>query len=337
MFRKAQRKRAKLRLGIAGPAGSGKTYSALEIAFGIGGKVAVIDTERSSAELYAHLGDYDVCVLEPPFTPKKYIDAIREAENAGYDVIIIDSLSHAWAGIGGILDMHDAAAAKEKNSYTAWRHVTPIHNELVDTMLQSKCHVIATMRSKQEYAQVTDGGKARVQKVGMAPVQRDGMEYEFTVFIDLDQTHAAVATKDRTSLFDGITFRPTRETGKKLLEWLNAGVPDKEEKTEKKTAEQPNTEQPKTEQPKTEQPKAKPSNEQPKAETKSEQPKAESNTEQPKAETKTEPKVPFEGEIVIMGAPEPVKGGWKKAVAFVIISEEIVNLISKTGLLDNLA
>lgn len=230
MFQKAQRKKAKLRLGIAGPAGSGKTYSALLIAFGLGGKVAVIDTERSSAELYSHLGDYDVCVLEPPFTPKKYIDAIREAEDAGYDVIIIDSLSHAWAGPGGILEMHDAAAAKEKNSWTAWRLVTPQHNELVDAMLQSKCHVIATMRSKMETAQVDEGGKKKVVKLGMAPIQRDGMEYEFTVFLDLDQTHTAVATKDRTSMFDGITFRPNQETGRKLLAWLNGGAePEKKD------------------------------------------------------------------------------------------------------------
>lgn len=226
-FRKAERKQAKLRLALAGPAGSGKTYSALLIAFGLGGKIAVIDTERSSAELYSHLGDYDVCCLEPPFTPQKYIDAIRAAESAGYDVIIIDSLSHAWAGPGGVLEIHDAVAAKEKNSWAAWRHVTPLHNELVDTILQSKCHIIATMRSKTEYVQVQDGGKARVQKVGMAPVQRDGMEYEFTVFLDLDLTHTAVATKDRTSMFDGITFRPNKETGKKLLEWLKSGTPEK--------------------------------------------------------------------------------------------------------------
>ncbi|MCL6559237.1 MAG: ATP-binding protein [Firmicutes bacterium] len=237
MFQKAQRKKAKLRLGIAGPAGSGKTYSALLIAFGLGGKVAVIDTERSSAELYSHLGDYDVCVLEPPFTPKKYIDAIREAENAGYDVIIIDSLSHAWAGPGGILEMHDAAAAKEKNSWTAWRLVTPQHNELVDAMLQSKCHVIATMRSKMETAQVDDGGRKKVVKLGMAPIQRDGMEYEFTVFFDIDATHTAVATKDRTSMFDGITFRPNQETGRKLLAWLNGGAEPAKKTGEAKTAE----------------------------------------------------------------------------------------------------
>ncbi|MGB9804541.1 ATP-binding protein [Desulfofundulus sp.] len=226
-FRKAERKQAKLRLALAGPAGSGKTYSALLIAFGLGGRIAVLDTERSSAELYSHLGDYDVCCLETPFTPQKYIDAIRAAESAGYDVIIIDSLSHAWAGPGGVLEIHDAVAAKEKNSWAAWRHVTPLHNELVDTILQSKCHIIATMRSKTEYVQVQDGGKARVQKVGMAPVQRDGMEYEFTVFLDLDLTHTAVATKDRTSMFDGITFRPSVDTGKKLLAWLKSGTPEK--------------------------------------------------------------------------------------------------------------
>jgi hypothetical protein len=223
VFKPAQRKQAKMRLAVAGPSGSGKTYSALLIARGLvgpEGKIAVIDTERGSASLYADLTPFDVCELAPPFTPERYIEAIRAAEAAGYDAIIIDGLSHAWAGPGGVLDLHDAAAAKEKNSYTAWRLVTPRHNDLVDAMLQSKCHIIATMRSKTEYAQVEEGGKKKVVKLGMAPVQRDGMEYEFTVFLDLDASHNAVASKDRTSIFDGLVFRPTEETGRKLREWL---------------------------------------------------------------------------------------------------------------------
>lgn len=220
LFKPARRTQAKLRLALAGPSGSGKTYSALLIAFGLGGRVAVIDTERGSASLYAHLGPYDTCELAPPFTPDKYIQAIRAAESAGYDVIVIDSLSHAWAGPGGILDMHDRASAKEKNSWAAWRHVTPKHNDLVDTILQSRAHIIATMRAKQEYVQVEDGGKRRVQRVGLAPVQRDGIEYEFTLVLDLDASHTAIASKDRTSLFDGQVFRPDQETGKALLAWL---------------------------------------------------------------------------------------------------------------------
>ena len=224
-FHRAQRKKAKLRLGIAGPAGSGKTFSALQMAFGLGGPVAMIDTERGSGELYCHLGEYDVCTLEAPFTPEKYVEAIRSAEAAGYGVIIIDSLTHAWAGTGGVLDIHGYAADKSGNSWTAWRQVTPRHNELVDALLQSKCHIIATLRSKMEHIQTTENGKTVVKKVGMNPIQRDGMEYEMTVFMDIDLSHLASASKDRTGLFDGQVFKPNREMGRKLLAWLESGVP----------------------------------------------------------------------------------------------------------------
>lgn len=223
-FQRAQRKKAKLRLALSGPAGSGKTYSALLVAFGLGGRVAMIDTERGSGELYAHLGEYDVCTLEPPFTPKKYIDAIKEAEAAGYDTIIIDSLSHAWAGQGGMLEMHDGLAAKSGNSWTAWRQVTPLHNALVDAVLQSPCHVITTIRAKTEYAQVQENGKQIVKRLGMAPVFRDGIEYEFTVFLDLAADHTATASKDRTGLFDGEVFIPDQQLGQRLLAWLESGM-----------------------------------------------------------------------------------------------------------------
>jgi len=222
-FHKAERKKSKLRLALAGPAGSGKTYSALLIAFGLGGKVAMIDTERGSGELYDYLGEYDVCTLEAPFTPEKYTEAIKEAEKV-YDVIIIDSLSHAWAGEGGLLDIHGHIADRSGNSWAAWRQVTPRHNELVEAMLQSKSHIIATMRSKMEYTQVEENGKKSIKKLGMNPIQRDGMEYEFTVFFDLDHNHVATASKDRTSLFDGKFFKPSKETGKILLGWLENGT-----------------------------------------------------------------------------------------------------------------
>lgn len=219
-FHKAERKKGKLRLAIAGPAGSGKTYSALLIALGLGGRIAMIDTERGSGELYVHLGEYDACTIHPPFEPRKYVEAIRAAEDLGYETIIIDSLSHAWIGQGGLMDVHGHIADKTGNSWSAWRQVTPKHNELVDAMLQSKCHIVATLRSKMEYAQVEENGKKQVKKLGMSPIQRDGMEYEFTVFIDLDQQHTATTTKDRTTLFDGHSFVPTVETGRTLLAWL---------------------------------------------------------------------------------------------------------------------
>ncbi len=224
-IKKAQRKKAKLRLGIAAPSGAGKTYSALLMAFGLGGKVGLIDTEHGSGHLYAHLGDYDVIEISAPYTVAKYTEAIHAFEQAGYSTIIIDSLSHAWAGDGGLLDKQGKIADRGTNSFAAWRTITPEHNALVDAMLQSPCHIIATMRAKQDYVlETNDKGKQTPKKVGMAPVQREGMEYEFTVMLDVDMHHIASASKDRTSLFDGRYFKITQETGTELLTWLESGA-----------------------------------------------------------------------------------------------------------------
>lgn len=223
MFKRAKRHAVKLRLALMGPAGSGKTYSALRIAKGLGGRVAMIDTERGSGELYADLHEYDVLQLHPPFSPEKYINAILAAEQSNYDVLIIDSLSHAWAGPGGVLDIQDKVAKSTRNSFSAWREVTPQHNALVDTILASPCHVIATLRTKTAYEVQQDNGKAKVVKVGLAPVQRDGLEYEFTLVLDLAiEGHVAYATKDRTKLFDGAYFTPSEDTGLALATWLMA-------------------------------------------------------------------------------------------------------------------
>lgn len=225
-IRKAVRKKAKLRLGIVAPSGAGKTYSALLISFGLGGKVGMIDTENGSGDLYANLGDYDIINITAPYTVQKYREAIRAFEEAGHSTIIIDSLSHAWAGEGGLLDKQGKIADSGKgSSYSAWRTVTPEHNALVESILQSPCHVIATMRAKQEYVQEKDDrtGKTTIKKVGLAPVQRDGMEYEMSIVLDIDINHVAHATKDRTSLLDGQYFTVTRDTGRQLLNWLEYG------------------------------------------------------------------------------------------------------------------
>lgn len=235
-FRKAERRQAKLRLGLAGPAGSGKTASSLLIAFGITGdwsKIGLVDTENGSGELYAGasiggvtIGDYNVLPLSPPYLPQKYIGAIRLAEEAGLEVLILDSISHAWAGEGGLLELHGkiSSSSRSGNSYTAWREVTPLHNQFVEAMLQSRIHIIATMRSKVEYAMEKDkDGSTKVKKLGMAPVQREGMDYEFTTVLDLSLEHVASCSKDRTSLFDGRYFTPGPETGQVLKEWLEAG------------------------------------------------------------------------------------------------------------------
>ena len=232
VFEKAQRKKAKARIAICAPAGGGKTYGALLLGAGLGGPIALIDTENGSASLEAgkpNIPEFDIVTMHSPFDPEKYNAAIKAAEKAGYKVIIIDSLSHAWAGTGGLLEKKDALAdANRGDSWNAWRKITPQHNKLVETMLQSECHIIATMRSKTDYAVEMVEGKTKIKKVGLAPVQREGMDYEFTIVFDVDQSsHVANASKDRTSLFDSRPSVLTIDTGKMLKEWLESGASEK--------------------------------------------------------------------------------------------------------------
>ncbi len=225
-FTKATRKQAKLRLALTGPSGSGKTYSALLMASGIGGKIAVVDTERSSASLYSHLAEFDALDLDPPYTPERFIEAVRAAEKAGYSVLILDSITHEWSGIGGCLELvDDIARSKYKgNSWSAWNDITPRHRAFLDVLMQSPLHIIATMRSKTETAQVEENGRKRVAKLGMKSEQRDGTEYEFTVVLDLvHDGHYATASKDRTGLFSGDPKPITTATGKTIIDWLNSG------------------------------------------------------------------------------------------------------------------
>lgn len=240
IYRKAERRKAKLRLAITGPAGSGKTYSALLIAFGIGGKIALLDTENGSGDLYSSLGDYDVCSINAPFTVQKYIDAIKDAEKSGYDILILDSISAEWAGSGGLLNLHTQLTASNKNnSFSAWGQVTPKHNAFIDAIIASKLHIICTIRSKTEYAQIqNEKGKTEIKKIGLGLVQRDGIDYEFTTVFDLNQDHSVSVSKDRTSLFDGQVFMITQEIGKQLKEWLDTGldVIDEKELQERKSS-----------------------------------------------------------------------------------------------------
>ncbi|EMF4673520.1 ATP-binding protein [Providencia stuartii] len=227
-FVKALRKKAKLRLALTGPSGSGKTYGALEIAKGLGGKTAVIDTEKGSASLYSDRFDFDVLELDPPFKPERFIEAIGAAQEAGYDNLIIDSITHEWSGSGGCLELLDelAKAKYRGNTWSAWSEITPRHNAFLDAILRSDLHIIATMRSKTETAQVDKGnGKKGVDKLGMKSEQRDGVEYEFTTVLDLNhETHTAMASKDRTGLFSNAEVTQLNEsTGKKLMDWLNDG------------------------------------------------------------------------------------------------------------------
>jgi hypothetical protein len=243
IIRKASRKKARLRLGISAPSGAGKTMGALLLAYGITkdwGKIGLIDTEEGSGELYVGvhkqgvtIGEFGYIRISKDFSPVNYTNAIHAFEAANYEVIIIDSLTHAWAGAEGLLQKQGNIAAKTGNGYTAWRNVTPQHDALVNCMLQSPANIIATMRSKVEYAmQKGPDGKTKVEKMGMAPIQREGMEYEFTTFFDIDSNSIASASKDRTDLFSTIDaagrldkkhFMLTPKTGEDLLNWLETG------------------------------------------------------------------------------------------------------------------
>lgn len=227
-LQKATRKKAKLRLNLSAPSGAGKTMSALRMAYGITGnwaKIAVIDTENGSASLYSHLGEFNTIDLAPPFSPQRYIQAIDACLGAGMEVIIIDSSTHEWSGEGGCLDMNEKLAqAKYKgNTWSAWNETTPLHDSFVNKVLHCDAHVITCTRSKMETVM---GEDKKVKKVGMKDIQRDGWEYELTVSLSIDRdTHMAMASKDRTNLFDSIPpFVITEETGKLIKDWCDNGV-----------------------------------------------------------------------------------------------------------------
>lgn len=249
-LRKAQRSKAYLKLGIAAPSGGGKTVGALLIAYGllkekypklsdseIWAKIAIVDTENGSGQLYVgselsetKIGEYNVITIDPPFEVQKYTQALSLCEQAGMEVCILDSTTHAWSGEGGLLEQQGAIAKRTGNSYTAWRDITPQHNLFVNKMLQVPMHIIATIRSKQEYVQEKgDNGKSTVRKLGMEPEQRKGMEYEFTTFFEISAEHDAFGAKDRTSIFDQRNFRITPDVGRKLQRWLDTGVDTKPE------------------------------------------------------------------------------------------------------------
>ena len=222
-LRKATRKKAKIRLGLSAVSGGGKTYSAILIAKGLSGdlsKVAVIDTENGSADLYAHLGDYNVLPLTAPFTPERYIEAIRSCEKAGMEVIIIDSISHEWDGKGGCLEIVEQLGGK----YQDWAKVTPRHQAFLEAILHSSSHVITTVRRKQDYEMIKDGNRIKIEKGGLREITREGFEYELTVNLEMDTTHNATASKDRTSLFMGKpAFLPSEKTGELIAQWCEQG------------------------------------------------------------------------------------------------------------------
>ena len=234
-FAPAQRRKQRLKLMLTGPSGSGKTMSALLIASGLEpdwSKIAIADTEHGRGELYVgsevdghKIGSYQVAAIEEPYDTEKYITVIDAAEKAGFTVLIIDSLSHAWAGPGGLLDQKSQMDARDPcHGFLNWDAIGRKQNRLIERIMASQMHIICTTRTKQAYTwETSEKGKPVPKKVGLAPIQRDGLEYEFLLVLYLDHARAW-ADKDNTGMFRGIEFQPVPETGKLLLEWLNRGV-----------------------------------------------------------------------------------------------------------------
>jgi len=233
MFTKATKTQAKCRLALQGPSGGGKTYSALAIGTNLGSKVAVIDSEHGSASKYADQFGFDTCSLIGDYHPQRYIDAMKNAAEAGYDVIVADSLTHAWNGTGGFLELVDAevkrmiSKGQRADSFAAWKVVTPIYNKLIQAILSSPCHVIVTLRAKQEYEKTKDdNGKVSVKKVGMAPEIRDNFQYEMDIEGMLTMEHDFVIGKTRCRELDGKIFRnPGKDLADILRLWLSDGAP----------------------------------------------------------------------------------------------------------------
>lgn len=232
-FQKAEKKKSWLRLGIAAPSGGGKTYTSLRIATGIankiGSKVAVIDSEKGSASLYADKFEFDVLELDNPYTVDKYVDAIKSAEKAGYKVLVVDSMSHAWKRILEEIELLTSTKYKG-NSYRAWSEGTPMYEKLVDAMLSFKGHIIMTSRSKTEYVQEKDqNGRTVINKVGLGVQNRADFEYECTMFLEGTHDHYFTFSKDRTGKYqDQIILKPDEAFAEELVEWLNGGVEIKE-------------------------------------------------------------------------------------------------------------
>lgn len=247
MFTKATKAQAKARIAMHGPAGSGKTYTALQWASVLanGGKIAVVDTERNSASLYADQFEFDVLAFNPPYHPERLIEVLDVAESEGYAVVIIDSLSHYWSGAGGVLEIVDEAKSRFKgNTMQAWMVGTPLQQKMIDRILSHPAHIIATMRSKTDWQIENDGGRVSPMKVGLAPQQRDGVEYEFTLVLDIDIKHRASVTKSRYAAIADRTFdtKETKQAAQQVLSWLQEGtevIPDFREGIRRRIADMP--------------------------------------------------------------------------------------------------
>jgi hypothetical protein len=231
LFTKASKAEAKARIAITGPSGSGKTYSALAWATELanGGKIAVLDTERDSAKLYADRFEFDTLSMAAPYHPDRLVEVLKAAEAEGYACVVIDSLTHFYNGQGGLLEIVDLAGAKAGgNGFAGWKTATPIQQRMVDTLLAFNGHIISTMRSKTEYTLEKDErGRTAPRKVGMAPIQRDGIEYEFTLVLEMDTDHRTIIGKTRCEELADKVFAPNKgtEAARVFSTWLSSGDP----------------------------------------------------------------------------------------------------------------
>jgi hypothetical protein len=221
----SKRNKAKIKMAIQGASGSGKTYSSLLLAQGLSNtdfsKVIVIDTEGGSSNLYAHLGDYNILTLEPPYSPDKYIKAIDTAIEAGMEIVILDSISHCWTYL---LNFHSRLKG---NSFTNWKVITQKHDEFINKILQTPVHMIATMRSKQAYVLNLKEGKYVPEKIGLKAIQRNDIDFEFTLVFNLDSKNEAMVSKDRTGVISKTNkMKINQAVGLKLFNWSNYDTDD---------------------------------------------------------------------------------------------------------------
>jgi len=230
-FNKAIRDNIFAKVFMIAPSGGGKSYSALRMAKGMAERlsevnntkerIAYIGTEGSRDKYYADEFDYDLLQIKNNFAPENYVDAIDEAIDAGYKIVVIDSMSHEWAGKGGCLEIHSKMAG---NSYTNWQKVTPRHDKFMDKVLDSELFIVGTIRGKDKYVLEEENGKSVPRKVNLGYQQRDDTEYIATLSIQLEQeTHLYNAVKDNTHLFEGQNAIVTEKDGRSIIDWCTGG------------------------------------------------------------------------------------------------------------------
>lgn len=225
-FKPATREASYARIALSGPSGSGKTYTALALGTALADKVAVIDTERGSASKYVGLNGWQFDTVQPDsFSPMSLVELLGLAAGGEYGCVIVDSLSHYWMGVDGMLEQADRHAVRG-NTFAGWKEVRPDERRMIDALVSYPGHVIVTMRSKTEYViEENERGKKTPRKVGMKPEQRDGIEYEFDVVGDLDHDNTLTVVKSRIhTLSKAVVPMPGEEFAHQIRDWLSDGA-----------------------------------------------------------------------------------------------------------------